>query len=408
MKINPRTTSLRTRIRPVLGCAILALTAQANADAGITEALTGGKTSIDARYRLETVDQQNALKDATASTVRLRLGYESGQYMGFSVMAEAEHLTALGGAAYNSTINGKTNYSVVADPEFTEINQAYVAYGGLPGTKLKYGRQRLTLDNHRFIGNVGWRQNEQTFDAFTAVNQSLPDTTITTGYIYNINRVFSDRSTVGDFKTKAPLLNVNYKGWSAGELVGYAYLLDFVDRPADSARTYGVRFSGNTPVGNAVKALYTAEYASQSDYRDNPANFNLNYYLLEGGAAVGSATFKLGYEVLGSNGRNAFQTPLATLHAFNGWADQFLTTPVNGLKDAYLSAGTVLYGTKLEVIYHDFRADEGSTRYGTEWDLVATKAIGKNYLLGAKYGSYRAKSFAVDTDKLWLYAEAKF
>ncbi|WP_136418294.1 alginate export family protein [Herbaspirillum sp. ST 5-3] len=398
----------RTRICAALGCAILALAARANADDDITKALTGGKTSIDARYRLETVDQQNALKNATASTVRLRLGYETGQYAGLSVMAEAEHLTALGGAAYNSTINGKTNYSVVADPEFTEINQAYVAYTSLPGTKLKYGRQRLVLDNHRFIGNVGWRQNEQTFDAFTAVNQWLPDTTVTAGYIYNVNRVFGDRSAVGDLKMKAPLLNVNYKGLGAGEIVGYAYLLDFVDRPADSAQTYGLRFSGSSAIGSAVNALYTAEYASQSDYRDNPASFNLNYYLLEGGATVDSATFKLGYEVLGGNGRRAFQTPLATLHAFNGWTDQFLTTPVNGLKDAYLSAGTVLQGVKLEAIYHDFRADAGSARYGTEWDLVATKAIGKNYLLGVKYGSYRAKDFAVDTDKLWLYAEAKF
>lgn len=408
MKLSKQAALPRATLRSVAGLVVYALAAQANADTGITEALTGGKTTLDARYRLETVNQENALKDATASTIRLRLGYETGQYAGFGLMAEAESLTALGGKAYNSTINGKSNYSVVADPEFTEINQAYVSYSGLPGTKLKYGRQRLTLDNHRFVGNVGWRQNEQTFDAFTVVNQSLPDTTITGGYIYNVNRVFSDRSPVGDFKTRAPLLNVNYKGWSMGEIVGYAYLLDFVERPADSTETYGLRFSGSAPVGNAIKALYTAEYASQSDYRDNPANFSLNYYLLEGGAAAGDATFKLGYEVLGGNGQVAFQTPLATLHSMNGWADQFLITPVNGLKDAYVSAGTVLQDAKLEAIYHDFRADTGGARYGTEWDLVATRTIGKNYLLGAKYASYRAKTFAVDTDKFWLYAEAKF
>ena len=46
--------------------------------------------------------------------------------------------------------------------------------------------------------------------------------------------------------------------------------------------------------------------------------------------ALGALEFKLGYEELGSNaGLYGLQTPLATLHAFNGWADKFLVTPVD-------------------------------------------------------------------------------
>lgn len=407
---------LRERLAGHAGSLLLLLAAgSAVAAPSLTEAITGGKVSLDARYRLETVDQDNIRKEATASTVRLRLGYETGEFHGFSGFVEAEHLTALGGEAYNSTANGKAQYPVVADPEFTEMNQAYLAYTGLPSTKLKWGRQRLTLDNHRFIGNVGWRQNEQTFDAFTVVNQSLPSTTITAGYIYNVNRVFSEesRTQLADFEMSSPILNVSYKGWSAGELTGYAYLLDFDELPGNSAKTYGLRFNGSKPFGN-VKALYTAEYATQSDYQDNPADFRNTYYLLEGGAAVNGLTFKLGRELLGSDrtdtgARRGFQTPLATLHAFNGWVDQFLTTPADGLKDTYASVGASVFGVNLLAVYHDFRTDAGSDRLGKEWDVMATKAIGKNYAIGAKYGTFDTKSRNfVDTDKFWLWGEAKF
>lgn len=394
-------------VSAALGAALLAGSVQAAADDDFTGALIGGKPTADLRLRYESVDQANALKDANAATLRLRLGYETGEFRGFGAFVEAETVTALGGENYNSTVNGKTAYATVVDPESTEINQAYLSYAGLADTKLKYGRQRIMLDNHRFIGNVGWHQNEQTFDAFTLSNASLPETNITAGYIYNVNRVFSDKSPQGDFKMNSPIFNVSYKGWSLGEVVGYGYLLDFTDLATSSTQTYGLRLKGSAPLGG-VKVLYTAEYATQRDYRDNPRNFDLNYYLVEGGIGLSNAEFKLGYEVLGGNGTVAFQTPLATLHAMNGWADQFLATPAAGLKDAYLSAATTVWGTRLEAIYHDFRADDSSTRYGTEWDLQAVKAIDKTYAVGAKYARYDAKNFSVDTDKFWLWAEAKF
>lgn len=395
------------RVATALGVGLLAATTSAWAADDFTSALVGGKVMADLRLRYETVDQANALRDAEAATLRLRLGYETGRFHGFGAFVEAETVTALGGERYNSTVNGKTAYAVVADPESTEINQAYLSYAGPASTLLKYGRQRIALDNHRFIGNVGWRQNEQTFDAFTLTNTALPQTNITAGYIYNVNRVFSDKSPQGDFKMNSPIFNVSYKGWSLGEVVGYGYLLDFADLAASSTQTWGLRLKGSAPLGG-VKALYTAEYATQRDYRDNPRNFNLKYYLLEGGVGLSAAEFKLGREVLGGNGTVAFQTPLATLHAMNGWADQFLTTPAAGLKDTYVSAATTVWGTRLEAIWHDFRADSNGTRYGTEWNLQAVKAIDKTYAVGAKYAGYNAKGFSVDTDKFWLWGEAKF
>lgn len=403
-----------TRLASAVALALLSLPALAGDS--FADALTGGKPTLDARYRYESVSEENTKKAANASTLRLRLGYETGDFKGFGAMIEAEHLSTLGADNYNSTTNGKTAYSIIADPEFTEINQGYLRYTGLPDTQLKYGRQRLILDNHRFIGNVGWRQNEQTFDAFTVANKSLPLTTITAGYIYNVNRIFSDHSkfptatfaNVGNAKMKSPILNISYKGWSAGEIVGYGYLLDYADFATSSTQTWGLRFKGERALADGLKLLYTAEYASQSDYKNNPADYRVDYSFLEAGLAKGVHSVKLGYELLEGNGAKSFQTPLATLHAFNGWADLFLSTPADGLEDVYLGAGTTLYGVKLDAIYHDFHADQGNAHYGAEWDLQATKAIDKNYLIGIKYATYNAKSFGVDTDKFWLWAEAKF
>lgn len=379
-------------------------------------ALTGGKLSADIRYRYENVSQDNALKEADASTLRLRLGYATGEYMGFGITADIGHVEALGGRSHNSTINGKVKYSIIADPEDTEINQAYLSYSGLPGTKMKYGRQRIVLDNQRFIGNVGWRQNEQTFDGFTLVNQSLPATTITAGYLYNVNRVFSERDKVpvttfantGDARMNTPMLNISYKGWAPSEIVGYLYLLDYEDFAASSIKTAGLRFKGDKALADGLKLLYTAEYASQSDYKNNPANYREDYAFVEAGLAKGAYSAKLGYELLEGDGVKSFQTPLATLHAFNGWADQFLATPATGLKDAYLGAAATCYGVKLDLVYHDYRADKGSARYGTEWNAQATRPIAEKFLVGVKYASYNAKTFSVDTDKVWLWGEFKF
>jgi hypothetical protein len=400
-------TRFRHRFAALAGAGMLALPGALAAADGLAEALAGGRPWAELRYRYEHVDQASFARHANASTLRARVGYETGRFSGFALLLEAEAVAAVGVERYNSTVNGKTGYPTVADPEDTEINRAFLLYTGLPKTSLAYGRQRIAYDNQRFIGNVGWRQNEQTYDGFTLVNESLPDTRISAGYIYNVNRVFGEQSPVGNFKMASPVLNIGYRGFAAGELVAYAYLLDFKVTPAASTQTWGLRFRGSRPLGEA-RATYAADYAVQRDYRGNPANFRLKYYRFEAGAALARLEFNVGYEVLGSNGAVAVQTPLATLHAMNGWADVFLATPAAGLRDFFPGVATTLGGIRFEAIYHDFRADRGGFRHGTEWDFQAVKALDKTWSVGAKYAAYHARRTAVDTDKFWLWVEAKF
>ena len=104
-------------------------------------------------------------------------------------MIEFEDSRNLADENYNNTINGNVAYPVVADPSHTEVNQAYLSFSGIEGTKISAGRQSVNLGNLRFVGTVGWRQNDQNLDAVSVVNTSLPDTKLYYAYVWNVNRI---------------------------------------------------------------------------------------------------------------------------------------------------------------------------------------------------------------------------
>ena len=378
------------------------------------------------RYRYEWVDQEGIANQAKASTLRTQLGYLTDSYQGFNAFLQFENVAVIGPAHYNSTTNGKTTYPIVSDPAGTEVNQAFLGYEAGYNTSLKLGRQVIILDNQRFVGNVGWRQNEQSFDGFNVVNKSLPDTQITYAYLADADRITGDSAVNGDLHMKTHLINVAYSGLGVGTLIGYDYLLHdenqaLLGAASPSTQTLGLRFTGKHPLAGAT-LLYTAEYAKQSDYANNTANYDEKYAFGEFGALMNGITAKLGYEKLGGDGAHSLQTPLATLHAFNGWADKFLVTPKDGIDDTYVSVGKKLYGVELLASYHDFRSDHMSYNYGTELDLSVGKKINKSLSLLFKYASYNSDKnatntandtanktlFSKDLKKLWLQADVTF
>jgi len=363
--------------------------------ASFDEALTGGKANMDMRLRYETVDDSTN-KDAEAGTLRTRIGYQTGDYQDFAAFAEFEDVrTVMGLDDYSPQNSG---FAAVADPEVTQVNQAIISYKGISDTTAKLGRQRLILDNARHIGNVGWRQNEQTFDAVSLVITSISNTTITYAFLDKVNGITSTFDTdVSDH-----LVNATYSGFARGNITGYAYLLEDDGSNAETD-IYGLRFNGQSGLSEGNKLLYTAELATQST-----DNNDALYTFIEGGVQYGGVTTKLGYEVLGSDdGAYGFQTPLATKHAFNGWADQFLSTPADGLQDIMLSIAGMVADIKLLGVFHDFSADQGGDDYGSEVDLQATKNFAKRYTVGVKYAAYSADTIKTDTEKLWLWGELK-
>jgi len=379
-----------------------------HADDAFFEALTGGTVSFSARARYESVDQDNTRQDADAFTIRTTLGYKTGAFHGFSGFVEAEDVSDLGGDDYWNKVDTDNNYSVVADPDGTEMNQAYLQYNGFD-TEFKFGRQELTYRGapfHRFIGTVLWRQNHQSFDAFTVSNSSITDLKANYAYINKVQSILG-----GTVDMDSHLVNLQYTGLPIGKLEGYGYFLDYEDaaKAATSSKTLGLRLTGAKPLNDEFKVIYTAEYAKQDDYKDGVMD-DQNYYLAELGGKYKGWLAKFSYEMQEGDGRSSFKTPLGTNHAFQGWADIYLGTPAQGLEDMYFSVVGKVLGAKVVAVYHDFETDKGGLDAGSEFDILAQKTFKKHYTVGMKYADYNADDEfgGVDTEKFWLYGQVKF
>ena len=163
-------TRTSSRWSILAGVAILLASSAAQADTTITDAIAAGRAVIDLRARYENVDDASKTPMVgEAGMFRARLGYETGAWNGLSLQGDFDQIWLIGGN-YNSTRNGKTTYPIIADPTMTALNRLQLTYAPDYDTKFVVGRQRILVGNMRFIGNSGWRQQEQTFDALSAVN----------------------------------------------------------------------------------------------------------------------------------------------------------------------------------------------------------------------------------------------
>lgn len=450
------TTSRRHREMASILMTMMSMAVMRNAPADdLWRALSGGKPDLFLRYRFENVDdgQQPRLADAYANTLRSALGYSTGLYHGFGLYGQLEDVRALGDEDFNDGgHNGVLSRAAVVDPQGTEIQQANLRYRGLPKTQVTLGRQEIEHRNaplHRYVGNVLWRQNWQSYDALRVVNDSIAALHVDYAYVWNANRIFGEDNPLADradFDLDAHLIDLSWRGIPYSTLEPYAYLLDFGDNRLAATRalstaTYGARLQGAYDlVGSASKLLYAVEFAHQQDYGgDNPVDISVNYTLGEIGVTrafnhpwLETLTLKASVEVLGGDGAvtvgkgkvaRAFQTPLGTNHAFQGWADRFLTTPADGVVDVYGTLAVKTMGANLMVVYHDFDAERGGYDYGSEWDVQLTRPFFEHYTLGIKLARYEASGNALnlarngaasagkqayDLTKLWLWAEMKF
>jgi hypothetical protein len=378
--------------------------------APLLDALVGGRAWFAARYRYEDVDQDGFDDDAHASTLRTVLGYETKPYHDVQGLIEFEDVTAIGNDLYNSTTNGETGRPTVVDPEDTEVNQALVKYAGVPDASVLVGRRVLILDNHRFVGDVGWRQNQQTFDVVSVEYTGLESAGLFYAWMENANRIFGDSSPQGDARMASNLVNASYDAQEYGKLVGYWYDLDFDDLTTLSTSTVGARYTVNPALTGELKAVGAAEYAQQVDTGANPNDVDAGYELLELGVSHPRVAALAGLEVLEGSTTAAgdkFTTPLATLHKFQGWADQFLNTPDTGIEDLYLSLSGSADKLGWAAIWHEFDAEAGSMDYGSELDLQLTYAVSKRLAFGLKYADYDADDFSVDTRKVWGWMEVR-
>ena len=374
------------------------------------------KPIVDARLRYESVDQ-GAL-DADALTLRVRAGAEAKAGR-FSVLAEGE-VTVAAADDYNAfpfaspgNRQWRPQYAVVADPENLELNRLQIQYKS-SGATVTLGRQRINLDDQRWVGSVGWRQNEQTFDALRGEAKLGPVSA-------DLTYAQSQRTIFGQDAGPRTRLDGDFVFAGIGSRLGpfqgklFAYLLDYEEAffLANSSQTYGGFVATSVKLSGKTALALRASYARQSDYARNPFDYSADYLSFEASSTIAGFSLAAGWEKLGSDNGRAVQTPMATLHKFNGWADLFLTTPAAGLEDAYVAIGRKFDGVKLlpglnaNVAFHRFESAAGNIKYGTEWDASAGFKVGKVAVL-LKYADYDARGFGADTRKLWLQAEWAF
>lgn len=402
-----------TKIRAAaLACACLAaMTAGARAQSSFGALVDGATPLIDVRARYEDVDDASKAHHGDAYTLRARLGVQTGAWHGLSALVEMDQLWDLNGD-FNSTRNGRTTYAMVADPQMTALNRLQLQYASDFDTAVVVGRQRILLGDQRFVGNAGWRQHEQTFDAASLVNTSVPGLTATYAYVARVNRVYGPgepepaTGPAGAFHCDCHLIDLVYAGIANLRLEGFGLLVDLAQHSGAAAAklateklstaTFGADANYHWTLAPALQAQLNGEYAHQGNYRDNPLSLSLDYWRGEAGASYDDASLLVGYEAMQGTGSVGFSTPLATIHSFDGWADMFLTTPANGLDDVYVKAGYALPFAKAigldainaSLVYRDFSADRTGIGLGSEWDgALEFDLRGASLLL--QYADYR-------------------
>jgi len=385
----------------------LALLTLEEEPASFSDALFTGDATLKFRLRHENVDVESNPDKADATTLRTELSYQSKAYEGFSFFGQFEYVSVFKGSDYESLGAEPTSTApVVADPKGADLNQAYVQYDLGEHGAVRLGRQEHVLDNARFVGNVGWRQNHQSYDALAYMSGDSLPVGLVYSHVQNVNRIFGDFAGGGDLRTEAHVLNVSKEIDGVGKAAAYLYALDVEAAPSLSTMTIGASLSGDLSLGDELGMTYRVEYATQSDYADNTTtDYSADYYRAELGGKFEGFSLGLGQELLGSDdGAAGFSTPLATLHAHNGWADMFLGTPNVGLEDTFVTAGAKVGDVGLKLQFHSFASDFGDTDFGTEIDASASYELNANMGLGLKYADFSADdaSGMDDVTKLML------
>lgn len=358
---------------------------------------------IDIRARYEYGDM-DGFDPSHAFTIRERLGFKTKAWNGFSFLAEGEFTQSIiddyhSGDAQAHPVDPSN--TTISDPENYELNQLFAQYAAFD-TTVKVGRQKIIYDNAAFIGNVGWRQNEQTYDAASISSTYFDDLTINYAYVNRVNRIFGTEATnfgraaEGDIN----LLNLSYTGLKKVTLGAYAYLMDFDDAPPGwDNQTFGVSAKGK-PTEDLV--LY-GEFAwqEQAGPLDNQsAIYGHTYAAL---TFLENQTVTLGFEYLDAG----FQTPLATVHAFNGFSDVLagprIAGTLPGLADLYVSHQVpIFWGMKWTNVLHAYGDNSISTNIGWEYNSVISKKFNENFSAMVEISHFETESLFPTTTRASL------
>ncbi len=370
---------------------------------GIKQALVNGTVGLNLLLGYEYSDVEgNGLDAAHGVITRTRLDYLTGDYKGFSAYVQAQYV----GPINRHYSPEDPTYDTIADPEAFRFHQAYLAYSGYD-SEGRFGSQEILLDNERFIGNVGWRLNAQSFNAASVANHSISNVALYYAYADSINRVDGEI----DRDRQYHMANAEWQACEISKVSAFAYLqrndglgtLDKLD-------TYGVRAWGSS---EAIRHEIMVALQRDAYYGSVFGEASIDAFDMGGGIEYISG---------GSDVKERFQTLDGTGHKFNGWADQFLGTSgglEGGLVDLYGQVTTTVFEElTLMGIYHYFNTVDQTAagfdgEYGQEIDLMAKYPICPNFdvLAACAYymtGDGHPDNFTVNKTVFWLRGVLSF
>ena len=384
--------------------------------------INGVEGHVQLRPRWENVYVEgNGKKTANALTLRtaaiLKLKSLFGT-KGFNALIEAVNV----GAILDNYAPQKPDYELVADPPNTRFSQFALTYTKDKTTFIA-GRVYVIIDDHRFIGNVAWRQMFQSFGVLGVSSKAIKNFSILLAGIYERKGIVDSLNADWRLNKMPIVLDVNYSAHKSLRLKAFAYMI------TDVHDTFGIKASGKINLGDA-KISYLGEYAIQNDpyaldNRPNNRNIDTKYYRLSIGTGSKGFFGKLMYTHFGGKDPDedaGFSTPLATLHKFDGWADVLLPGAANGFDygmnelSLYLGYKKPDFG-KFMLVYLIFKSDQEPTDpnvskdIGKELDVLYTKKLTKHLSFLAKAAFYRADDGyytggnlkgKTDVNKYWL------
>jgi len=255
----------------------------------------------------------------------------------------------------------------------------------------------------------------------------VENTTAAYGYVRKVRRIFGESdqaapAAFGDLKTNTHLIHGSYSGLDFAKVTGFVYLLDVVDADALSSASYGFRFTGDHEIDETWKVTYEGSYTYQSDFADYKTiaagnSYGAHYAMVQAKVSQSDlGTLGVGWEMLGSDGGDQqFQTPLATAHKFNGWADVFAAGPSTnggpkGLRDLFVTVAPELpCGLSGAFTWHNFRSDHDSEELGNEYNMLLKKPINEHLTLLTKAAIFESEEETLaDIWRVWMQAELKF
>lgn len=370
----------------------------------------------DARLRYEIASEEASAQTSNGLTQSLRLGLETPFLSRFSALIEGEAVFAIVDD-FDDGGGNNPGQPIILDPNSLELNRAQITARLAKDAFFTLGRQRLAIDDQRFIGTFAFRQNDQTLDAAHFSWRSAGGSTFQGGYINRVNRALGADNPNGRFRGDSYYFNANIQT-PIGRIGAFHYALDLETglegslNSFNSSQTSGARFDGRWHRGG--KGLdVEASFARQKDFAQNPFDYRADYWLVGAKAFAGPVKAGFRAETLGAGGAQSFQTPIATLHKFQGDADIFLITPPDGVRDLEVSAqwdiGDLGFfkGIRANASYHWFDADRGSADYGTETD-VSLRARVQTFGVAVEYANYQADTFATDTERVFFTVSRRF